>query len=91
MLLGALIIACGTAAQSPPKLAPLAYKPLRLGTFSVSGWLLKQLETQAATLSGHLDLFCAACDQTRELIAVSPCPLACCGRRSNSEALAVSM
>ena len=44
-------------AASPPALVPLAYAPLRLGTFSASGWLLKQLETQAATLSGHLDLF----------------------------------
>ena len=44
-------------APPPSSLVPLAYKPLRLGTVSASGWLLGQLKQQAASLSGHLDLF----------------------------------
>ena len=41
----------------PPPLQPLAFEQLPLGTFTASGWLLRQLVQQANTLSGHLSLF----------------------------------
>ena len=53
-MIAALLVTITTA---PPVLVPLAYEPLKLGTVSASGWLLIQLKQQAATLSGHLDLF----------------------------------
>ena len=43
----------------PPTLSPLLYKPLPLGSYRASGWLLGQLTQQANTLSGHLNLFWA--------------------------------
>ena len=56
-----LQLAAAAVSLAPaPSLQPLAYKPLRLGTVSASGWLLGQLKQQAATLSGHLDLFWCA-------------------------------
>lgn len=39
------------------RLAPLAFKPLPLGRVLPQGWLLRQLQMQAAGLSGHLDEF----------------------------------
>ena len=43
----------------PPTLSPTLYKPLPLGSYRASGWLLGQLTQQANTLSGHLNLFWA--------------------------------
>lgn len=38
-------------------LVPNAFEPLRLGELTPEGWLRRQLEIQAAGLSGHLDEF----------------------------------
>jgi hypothetical protein len=39
------------------ELAPLAFKPLPLGSIRPAGWLLDQLRLQGGGLSGHLDEF----------------------------------
>ncbi len=39
------------------KLQPPAFRPLRLGTISPTGWLQRQLRIQADGISGHLDEF----------------------------------
>jgi DUF1680 family protein len=41
----------------PADLAPLAFRPLSLGSIRPAGWLLNQLRIQADGLSGHLDEF----------------------------------
>jgi hypothetical protein len=38
-------------------LAPVMYKPLKTGSITPKGWLLKQLKLQAQGLSGHLSQF----------------------------------
>ncbi len=43
--------------NQPHRLVPNAFEPLRLGELTPEGWLRRQLEIQAAGLSGHLDAF----------------------------------
>lgn len=45
--------------QETTKLVPFVNQPLSLGSIKPTGWLLKQLRTQANGLSGHLDEFWA--------------------------------
>ena len=45
----------GVAAAAAKGLAPLLYKPSKLGTVEPTGWLRNQLVIQANSLSGHLD------------------------------------
>lgn len=44
-------------ARQQHRLVPNAFEPLRLGELTPEGWLRRQLEIQAAGLSGHLDEF----------------------------------
>ena len=57
LLVIASVVSIHSALAPPPRLAPLEFKPLPLGTFKASGWLLRQLIQQANSLSGHLALF----------------------------------
>ena len=43
--------------DSPPELAPTAFRMLPVGDIRPAGWLLRQLRIQADGLSGHLDEF----------------------------------
>ena len=56
-MLALACVAIAAVAAPPPALRPAAYTPLRLGSFNATGWLLRQLRTQAHSLSGHLSLF----------------------------------
>lgn len=47
----------GSGRRTTRGLAEPAYRPLPLGTITPDGWLRRQLELQAAGLSGHLDEF----------------------------------
>ena len=49
----------GVAAAAAKGLAPLLYKPSKLGSVEPTGWLRNQLVIQANSLSGHLDHFWA--------------------------------
>ena len=60
LLLTALVCGCASSAQVVPNRSPLqpnAYNSLPLGAIDPQGWLRKQLEIQAAGLTGHLDEF----------------------------------
>ena len=52
-----LLLLPALALAPPPSLRPLQYRQIQLGKISAHGWLLAQLKQQAASLSGHLDLF----------------------------------
>lgn len=49
--------ASGSVVANRPPLQPNAYNPLPLGAIEPKGWLRRQLEIQAAGLTGHLDEF----------------------------------
>src|ERR1035438_1589258 len=59
-LLSASLLPAAAPTQPIPNRAPLApnaFTPLPLTDIQPRGWLLRQLQTQASGLSGHLDEF----------------------------------